>query len=272
MKIHVKLHYLVVVMVCSICFLSCNKKSEAPIPTDDHPKDTNQAVYTGPTGTISFHLHTYIDATEVDGYTFVYTTSEGRKISLDIAQMYLYKITLIKEDGSTFTIKDTIKLKTLEFDTYLIGNAPVGNYKSVKFNVGLSSATNALDPSANKLLNHQEMWFGTNAQPDGYVFINIAGKIDTTASMTAEDHEMQPFKYLIGTNANLTTVHMPVAKYTIVKDQNTYIHMYADCSQIFNGIQLNDSRNLSMTTVTDNKSTLAVKLRNNIARIFRYEN
>jgi hypothetical protein len=254
-----------------ITLFSCKKKSDNPAPASPIETDTN-TVYTGPTGTVSFHLHTYIDETEVDGYTYVYTTTEGRKISLDMAQLYFYKITLIKEDGSTFAIKDTIKLKTLEFDTYLIGNAPLGKYKSIKFNVGLSSATNSLSPTTNKLLNHSEMWFDANTQPNGYVFVNIAGKIDTTTDMTAENNQMQPFKYLIGTNANLTTVTMPVENYNIVQDQNTYIHMYIDYSQIFNGIQLNDSRNLNMATAAENSSPLGMQLKNNIARMFRYEN
>jgi hypothetical protein len=266
------------VFFCGFCS-SCKKKSDDPAPvavtktvdTTKTPVDTNLA-YTGVTGMVSFHLHTFIDQEEVDGYTYVYTTTEGRKISLDLAQLYLYKVTLIKDDGSTYTIKDTVKLKTIDFESYMIGNAPIGSYKSVKFNVGLSPAVNASAANSNKILNHPEMWFGTNAQPDGYVFAHIEGKIDTTTAMDATDAQMVPFKYLIGTNANLNTVVMPVQKFTIAKDQNTFIHMYIDYSQIFNGLQLNNSQNLTMTSAADNATVLGQKLKNNIPKMFRYEN
>lgn len=251
---------------------SCKKKSDPPAPATQTTTDTN-TVYNGSAGVLSLHLHTYIDEAEVDEYTYVYTTTEGRKISLDLAQLYLYKITLIKQDGSTFTVPDTILLKDLSHDLYPVGKVPAGKYKSIKFNVGLPPATNALAASAKKVLNHSEMWFGAAAQPDGYVFAHIKGRVDTTTAMTAKDNtEMTPFKYLIGTNANLLTVVMPVQSYTIVQDLPYTLHLNADFSQIFNGIQLNNSQNLTLVTVADNSTPLGLKLRNNLAAIFKYEN
>ena len=192
-------------------------------------------------------------------------------MSLSTGQFYLSEITLVKTDGSTYTIKDTIKLKELESELYSIGNVPTGSYRTVRFNVGLPVATNALPSTANNALNHPEMWFGSSAQPNGYVFVNIAGKVDTTTAKNATDANMQPFSYLIGTNANLTTVTMPDFAYTIVVNQPTTIHMYADASRLFDGIQLNNSNNLTMNTVSANATALGQKLKNNVSGMFHYE-
>ena len=50
-------------------------------------------------GVIAFHLHSFVDDKEVMDYDSVYTMSNGRKISVSMAQLYLSNIQLIKLDG-----------------------------------------------------------------------------------------------------------------------------------------------------------------------------
>jgi hypothetical protein len=224
-------------------------------------------------GTLLFHLHNYLDIVEVDGYNIVYTTSEGRKISLSRGQFYISEIKLEKLDGTFYSVTDKKILKVQTTDIYEIGEVPVGNYKSVRFKVGLSSSVNAQDPpsSASNILNKPEMWFSGTAQPDGYVFVNIEGKIDTTTAANGATIDMQNFSYHIGTNAAYTQVIMPDKNFTIVKDQAQYVHLLADYNKIFDGIQLNNSNNLTMVSPADNATALGAQLRNNIASMFMYE-
>jgi hypothetical protein len=252
-----KLFLLSIVMV--VLHSGCKNKKEHV-----HPDPEN--------GTLYMHLHTNIDMNEVEAYDTIYTNSEGRKISLSMAQLYISNIELVKSDGSLYSIPDTIILKTQDEETYLIADVPVGNYKSVHFNVGLSAAQNKKTPSAssNDPLNHPEMWFGSTAQPDSFVFMNLQGKIDTTAAANASEAQMQPFVYKLGTDANYKKVVMPDQNYTILANQPQYIHLYYDVSKIFNGVQLNDHGNLSVTTPQDNATTLAAQLRNNIPAMFSY--
>jgi hypothetical protein len=103
------------------------------------------------------------------------------------------------------------------------------------------------------------------------VFFNLEGKIDTTSDASADISKMQPFKYRIGTDANYKQVSMPINNYIVSPDQTTYIHMYADCNRIFNGIKLSDANNLTVNSLSDNNNELAQKIVNNLPSIFIYE-
>jgi len=261
----------IVLLVCCLSALltSCKKKSE-----DISPDEENKEKENVPTGRLYMHLHNFIEDTEVDLYDVVYTsTSEGRKISLSMGQLYLSNIQLIKLDGSVYTVPNTIVLKEQEIETYLIGDVPVGNYKTIRFTVGLDANTNQKTPStdANDPLNKPDMWFSSTAQPKGYVFVNVQGKIDTTADASGTDAQMQPFIYKIGTAANLMQRTMPDQSYTIVKDQAQYCHLYIDYTKLFTGIPLSNPANLTVNSPSDNASGLAAAIVRNIPTMFFYE-
>ena len=127
MKIIEKTGFILRGVLCIIGLLgvaSC--KDNTPTPDSVVPK-----------GKFMFHLHTYIDNSEVDLYDIVYTTLEGRKMSLSMAQLYVSDIQLVKLDGTTVPISGKKILKVFETDTDLVGDVPVGNYKSMTFKVGL---------------------------------------------------------------------------------------------------------------------------------------
>ncbi|MFY9307690.1 MAG: MbnP family protein [Bacteroidia bacterium] len=244
-------------------FTSCDKdKGEDPTPVN--PVNT-------PKGTFMFHLHTYIGENEVDLYNVPYATQAGREISLSIAQMYISDIQLVKLDGSVLDITGKKILKTFEGSTYVVGDVPVGNYKAIRFKVGLDAATNQLSPSASAdsaMLNKPAMWFGSTAQPDGYVFMNVQGTIDTSANMSGM---MAPFSFKIGTDANYTQVVMPDKNMSVVEDQVAFGHIMIDYSKLFTGIQLNQSGNLSVSTAAANSSAAAEAIVSNIPSMFIFE-
>lgn len=234
-------------------------------------KDTPKPDPSVPTGTFMFHLHTYIDNDEVDLYDITYTTLEGRRISLNMAQLYVSDIQLVKLDESLVNISGKKILKIFEHETDLVGEVPVGNYKSIRFKVGLDAATNALSPttpSDSAILNKPEMWFGKTAQPDGYVFMNIQGKIDTSANF---DKPLVPFAYKIGTNVHYKQVEMGVKNFTVEEGKAIFGHVIIDYNRLFNGVQLNQLSNLSVTTASANSSAIATKIANNIPSLFLYE-
>jgi hypothetical protein len=227
-----------------------------------------------PTGTFLFHLHPYIDNSEVDLYNITYTSFEGRKIALSMIQLYVSNIQLVKLDGSLVDISGKKILKVLEQETSLVGEVPVGNYKSIRFKVGLDPTTNALNPttpSDSAVLNKPDMWFGKTAQPDGYVFMNLQGKIDTTTNANGTAAQMQPFSYKIGTNANWKQVTMGDRNFTVEEGKSQFGHLIINCTKLFNGIALNQAANLSVTTASANSSAIAAKIVNNIPSMFIYE-
>jgi hypothetical protein len=263
MKTKTKIYNIALVsfLMLGLFTVSCKKKKT---------EDTTPAPAAN--GNVMFHFHTDADTNEVGTYNQVYVMTGGRKISVSVAQLYVSGIQLVKTDGSTYDITGSNILKLMQVEQYLGGNVPSGNYKSVRFNVGLLPSTNAGTPAANdSTLNHPNMWFGTTLQPSGYVFLNFQGKIDTSAAANNSVAQMQPFTYRIGTNAHLKNVSMPDQNYTILPNQAQYIHIIIDYAKLFTGITLNVSSNLTINTTADNALPLATQFTNNIPLMFKYE-
>jgi hypothetical protein len=250
---------LIIITILVALFFSCKKKKEEQLPIVQ------------PTGTLTMHLHTSIDSVEVENYDSVYITDDGRKMALSLAQLYISGVQLVKLDGSIYEVPNKKFLKVFETEAYSIEGVPVGNYKSIRFKVGLDASTNALEPTnvtETELLNKSEMWFTNPVQPNGYVFMNLQGKIDTSSTKN-----MTPvsFSYKIGTNANFISVTLPEKSFTISKDLISYSHMAIDYSKIFSGIQLNQLANLSVGSVSENSNSIASSIKNNIPNLFSYE-
>ena len=224
------------------------------------------------TGQLYFHLHTNIDSLEVDSYNSVLQSTSGRNISLSLAQMYLSNIQLVRLDGSVYSVANQVILKVFENEAYLVGNVPAGNYRSVRFSVGLSAMENAKTPVAGDTVFYRpEMWFGNTAQPQGFVFLNVQGKIDTTALGNGTEDQMVQFTYKIGTAASLKQVVMPDQNFSVFPNQIEYVHMLINYMKIFDGIDLSKASNLSVQSTTDNSGSVATQIVNNIPGMFSYE-
>jgi len=221
-------------------------------------------------GNLVFHLHTMVGANTVFQYDSVYKVNGNRKISLNFAQMYISDIQLIKSDGSVFNMTGTVLLKTLENEIYQSGDIPVGSYQAIRFSIGLDSVENLKVPlfKSDSLFNKPLMWFGNTAQTQGYIFLNVTGKIDTTASGLGTLEEMKPFSYKIGTNANYKQVIMNNVNFTVLPGQSQYVHFLIDYNKLFTGIQLSNPTNLFINSTADNSTVLAKKISNNIPSMF----
>ncbi len=216
------------------------------------------------------HLHTFAGTSEVENYGDTITLPGGRKMTVSTSQLYISNIKLIKTDGGIVDGPSTIVLMKQGIEDYDLGDVPSGNYKSVRFDIGLSDVVNASTPvSTDPILFQPSMWYGATAQPDGFVFLNFQGTIDTTS--TPYSNTLIPFQYKIGTNEHRVTVTMPDLSYQVLPDQLTVLHIQADYAKIFDGIQLSGNGNLSITTVEQQSWSWISIITNNIASMFEYE-
>lgn len=246
-----------VLFIVIIATSSCKKKD-----------DTTTTVTA--TGSLMFHLHTNADTNEVDAYGDTLVLSSGRKLTVSMAQLYLSNIKLIKADGSVIDGPTVNVFMHQGKEEYLLGNVPIGNYKAVRFDVGLSNSTNASTPSSgDSLLYQSSMWFGAMAQPDGYVFVNFQGTIDTSAGLTGSS--LVPFAYKVGTVARRVTITMPDQNFSVTQNQLSEVHMIADYAKLMNGISLSNAGNLTLTTSVQNSGSLSAQLAANISNMIRYE-
>lgn len=239
-----------------VAFSSCKKDD------DTTPAST--------TGSLMFHLHTMADTSEVEAYGDTLVMTGGRQITVTTAQLYISNIKLIKTDGTVIDGPSTTIFMKQGTEEYDLGTVPVGNYKSVRFDIGLSDSQNSSSPAMSDAILYQpSMWFGATAQPDGFVFVNFQGTIDTTNSATGTD--LIPFSYKIGTTAHRVTITMPDENYSVTPDQQTAIHMEVNYAHMLDGIQLNNAANLNVTTAAQNSGSVAAQIATNIADMFEYE-
>jgi hypothetical protein len=222
---------------------------------------------------LALHIHTYLDSNEIVFGTS-YPNPAGRNITVNRAEFYISNIVLTGTDGSLTAVSGTV-LVAPPAEDYIVGSIPVGNYKSITFNVGIPVTNNHDDPSAHgggDPLSSQtpSMHFASNT--DGYIFMAFEGLVDSSVSGTGTPSK--PFSYHIGTDSLLRPVVMPdhsVAPYNTPFSANagkaTYIHIIADYARLVRGVDMNAN---NITNTTDVKP-LADTLANHIPGMFRYE-
>lgn len=234
-------------------------------------KNEDEVTQESTTGTLMFHLHTMADTNEVEAYGDTLTMTGGKQVVVDVAQLYLSNIKLIKTDGSVVDGPSTIVLIKQGVEEYELGAVPAGNYKAVRFDVGLSDAINGAVPaSSNSTLYQTSMWFDASmAMANNFVFANFQGKIDTTVANSGAN--LVPFAIKLGTNAHRVAVTMPDNNFTVTPNQMTAVHMSADYAKLLDGVQLKVNSNLSLITVAHNSSSLANQIAANAATMFDYE-
>ena len=260
MKILVKqMKKILILGVCALLLNAC-KPVENNDPAPDKPLVTAPVIV---------HLHTYWDDVEIDLYgAQVQSANTGRKANFNISQFYLTNFELVKADGSIYKVKDTLLLKK-ENASYIIGNVPVGNYKSIHFEVGIDSLSNLKTNPKGTALNDSIMWFDKNNITAGYSGFLFEGKIDTTADVSGE--ATVPFKYRLGASNTLAKVKMPDKAFTVVEKNSTYVHLLADYEEFFKGIDLSNVNNLTLINKNATSNDLGKKLILNIPKMFKYE-
>lgn len=223
-------------------------------------------------GTLMLHLHTNIDTNEAD-YGDVFPDSNGRKMSLSMAQFYISNISILSTNGTWANVQGAYILKTVENEEYMVGSVPSGDYTDIRFDIGIDAATNATAPSAHtsstaadSVLANTNMWFGNTTQ--GYIFMNVQGMVDATSNHTG-GMANTTFSYQIGSNALLKTVTLPTEDFTVNPNQQHYVHIICDYGKLLQNIDMTIPANLSTNTST-NPAT-AVSIADNIVSMFRYE-
>ncbi len=252
-------------LLTAICFMSitsCKKKT------------TVEA-----TGTFFIHLHTNIDTNEVADKTALYRDSGGRHFGLSVAQFYLSNIMIHNVNGNMYTFTGVHVLKCIDSEAYLIGNAPVGTYDYVMFDVGLDQATNALTPASftnNGNTPNSTMWYGNTSQ--GYMYMKLQGFADTT--MAQNGTNLVHFSYGIGKmfavgggDRNLKSVSMPVrtasyAPYILTVGGTQYIHMICDYGKLLSTVNFNTQDSTDTYSLNPSISNI---IANNIPNMFSYE-
>jgi archaellin len=237
--------YLLSILILFL-FFSCEKESNEPANfqnvyvTIDHIAGNN-----------NFELNnTYLN------------NSSGNSYNISQLKYFISNITFIDEEGNEEKVDDSFFINLEEnknkFDFGISGTT----YNSIKFYVGLDSATNHSDPakqSANSVLNPANTDMHWNWM-SGYIFLSIEGYLFENGV------ESDGFSYHIGKMENLIEVIItPENGFDFSSTNNLFIEL--DLSKIFDGQHTIDISN-ELVTHSSNDNGLSKKLSENISEAF----
>ncbi|WP_034343005.1 MbnP family protein [Deinococcus misasensis] len=131
------------------------------------------------------------------------STPSGIPLTLGTVKLYVSEVALIQQDGSFLPIPG---VRLLDFQNgqsqvkVLDADVPTGNYKGIRFSVGVPKELNHLDPTFQKAplgVDSGMVW----AWNPGYVFLKIEGKANLGL-------EQKSIALHLGTDSNLIPVNL----------------------------------------------------------------
>ncbi|MCY3630743.1 MAG: hypothetical protein F4100_10460 [Rhodothermaceae bacterium] len=210
---------------------------------------------------LTLNLNAHVNGKELSTDSGTTFDVNGVAISFASARMYLSEITLIESEDGPVTIPDapiTVPAKndddedishTVEeqiilvrqdagVDSYDLGTWPAGNYKGIRFKVGIDGWTNRIDPSQvpaghplAKQTDRNNHW-NWNA---GYLYLRIDGQVDTDAD-TVPDED---WAVHLGTQRFLREVTL-TRDFTLENDQPATLDISIDYGEFLKNVDLSD--------------------------------
>ncbi len=163
----------------------------------------------------------------------VYHDNFGNRIRVDKFMQYMSSLTLVNESGDDVVLKD-FHLMDFMVDNSFEFEVPPGNYKEIKFGIGVPEADNKdQDPSqyANShplsVAGSQGMFWTWNT---GYIFLKFEGKVDTTG---VEGNELLwPVAIHIGDDPYYARYNSPTLVIEVIQGETKTINVNIQVDQI----------------------------------------
>ena len=241
-------------------------------------------------GTFYFHLHTNVDDTTIGGnpgpdstsWEYVYDNS-GARVFLTVPQFFLSNIMLHNVNGNMYMLNNVVLLKGLDSEDYYLAKVPIGTYDYAMFNVGLTSATNAIAPSTlfitdgNYYPQESSMWTGSTTT--GYYGMVIQGLCDTLTGDTSSNPSASnlinfnfhvPNSMLAASSNSMITLPTRVSgssfqPYILSGGSTQYVHILCDYAKLLQHF------NLKTANSTATNPALADTIVSYLPSMFRYE-
>jgi|SRR5688572_5796036 len=255
MKPYSKFLSLIILSIAVSFIISCDKD------VDDSPTPTVAPMLSIEMDHLAGSQKLYLDST--------YTNENGDLFTPTLFKYYVSNIRLVRMDDTEYTIGDTYFLVNQDSESSMtleMKNLNVGNYKAIKFLLGVDSARNVSGAQTGALDPVKGMFWDWNT---GYIFMKLEGTspvIPTTA---------QTFTYHIGgfatPNNNLKEIHLEFDGDILPLENNTHpeLHLVVDALEI-----LKSPSTINMATFPNSimmPGVNATILANNYADMFRYD-
>lgn len=250
------IHYFISILMISV-LVACKKKNDEPAPVTS---PTNQS--------LTLRMTPKVGNDTLD-FASTFITENNERYTLSMFRYYMSNIRLVKNDGSEHKIDGKVFLVTPNTSDYNLGEIPVGNYKGIRFSVGLDSVTNHLDPTKYPISNplaiqSPAIHWDWNS---GYIFLMIEGSCDTTATnndVLTYGQYSHPMFFHLGMDPLLTNVEIDNSSFTVMPGQKNVLNLHSNVNKLFNGVNLK-TENESHTM---GSMPLATKVAKNIPSMF----
>lgn len=257
------------VLAATTLFVSCSN--------DD---DNGSKVVEGAVGEAELFFDNGIAGDALDlGNT--YTNSNGESITIERLNYIISNVVLIKEDGSEFVYPKAesyfiISEEKGQFTVHL-EKVPAGDYKKVKFGIGVDQQRYLQGESAQKSFwdlataNHMTWTWST-----GYRFINFEGTFTETSDHGR--HKELPFQVHQGSNSATdnyreVTLNLPTTARVREKELSS-IHIMSDINVLLDGdtkILLHDNLDVAGTAVSIMGGENLIKIAQNSLKMFKVD-
>jgi hypothetical protein len=164
-----------------------------------------------------------------------FVLSTGETVNFSFAKFYVSQITLMDDDGNA-NMMDKYLLIDPSVHHVDIGQIDPQHVHVIKFNVGVDTAANHLDPTtyepSHPLAPQSPSMHW--AWASGYIFFKLEGTVDTDSDGNVDD----TFEYHIGLDKFLRTVSS--TKHTdVAGGEELMVDVEVDYARFFKGVDLN---------------------------------
>lgn len=246
MKTHVYLFFLVLVSA-----ISCKKASVTP-PEDLPPLTTSPA--TGQSITLNLS-HVANGSPFALGATNTYTTANNDTFSVRLFKYYLSNIALLDAAGHAFAVPNSYFLVDEDdatSKTITLQGLPEGDYRSIRFMIGVDSARNVSGVQSGALDPAHGMFWTWNS---GYIMAKIEG------SSPQSGNALKDIAFHIGgfsgTNKGIRTVTLPFPTDLHVHAGHvSQVNMEGDVARWFSGPNAIDFSVVYEVTTVNSRSRI----------------
>jgi hypothetical protein len=198
-----------------------------------------------------------------------YTTFNGDSFTPTLFKYYISNVSLIKTDNTVVSIPDTYFLVSQDDESSRMiemDNMPEGDFKAIRFVIGVDSARNVSGAQTGALDPVNGMFWSWNT---GYIFYKLEGTSPAIGGTGGT------FRYHIGgfqgTYNNIKTVEVDFDGdiLSLEKGGHPELHLILDVLETFMNPTTIDLATFSTTVMSPNADAQTVA--NNYADMFRYD-
>lgn len=159
-------------LAATVFIAGCKKDNEPAIPNGTG-KNTLEVTFAAKANGKTFNLNDSFDL-----------TTEGFNYTFNILKFYVSQFRLVKNDNSTVLVKDIdmIDFRTDAPHVSFKAEIPEGDYKEIKFGIGVDSANNHRLPNSFPVDHPLASSKGMYWSMINYRFMIMEGRLDTTAA------------------------------------------------------------------------------------------